>query len=214
MQRTGHCESEHSHCLEQESSKRSLTSNKQINDNNSSQKASNNLEETGVKTVNNLENDSECELMDGADEDEVCELFPVCQKPAYGKVVQSGECGDWYHYDCLKINETTIQTLGDDDYICRVCTDNLLTLDLENSMKENDPKGEEINIQQSETTKLSHVIPPIVNKEEESETSQTRSQNVSLNRHINSQASGKTENITKCKTKKVSKSNKMKKRSF
>ena len=143
MQRPGHCESEHSHCLEQESSKRSLTANKQINDNNSSQKASNNLEETGVKTVNNLENDSECELMDGADEDEVCELCPVCQKPAYGKVVQCGECGDWYHYDCLKINETTIQTLGDDDYICRVCTDNLLTLDLENSMKENDPKGEE-----------------------------------------------------------------------
>ena len=43
--------------------------------------------------------------------------------------MQCGECSDWYHFDCLRISDITIQTLGDDDYVCRMCTDNLLHID-------------------------------------------------------------------------------------
>ena len=60
---------------------------------------------------------------------EVSELCPACLNQAYGKVVQCGECSDWYHYDCLRIDDTTIETLGDNDFICRMCTDNLLHIE-------------------------------------------------------------------------------------
>ena len=65
-------------------------------------------------------------------------------------MVQCGECGDWYHYECLKIDDSTIQTLGDDDFIRRLCTDNLLTLDTDKSITNNDS-------QENETDKLKHV---------------------------------------------------------
>ena len=52
--------------------------------------------------------------------------------------MQCGECGDWYHYDCLRINDTTLQTLGDDDYICRMCTDNLLHIDSSTGSNDNE----------------------------------------------------------------------------
>ena len=67
-------------------------------------------------------NFSDDEQSDG----EVCELCPICGNQAYGKVVQCGECGDWYYYVCININDNTIDTLGEDDFVCRVCTDELL----------------------------------------------------------------------------------------
>ena len=76
----------------------------------------------------NIEDDSEDKINDNSEQD-VCEICPACLNQAYGKVVQCGECGDWYHFDCLRISDITIQTLGDDDYVCRMCTDNLLHID-------------------------------------------------------------------------------------
>ena len=107
------------------------TSNKQISQ-------ENNNEETTVKTIS-PENDNEnVSEQNGDEEDEVCEICPACLQQAYGKVVQCGECGDWYHYDCLRIDDTTIQTLGDDDYICRMCTNNLLHLETGCGTDDND----------------------------------------------------------------------------
>ena len=63
---------------------------------------------------------------DEQSEGEACELCPICGIQAYGKVVQYGECGNWYHYDCININDNTIDTLGEDDFVCRVCTHELL----------------------------------------------------------------------------------------
>ena len=66
------------------------------------------------------------QLKDELSDEEVCELCPICRKQAYGRTVQCGECGEWYHYECVKADENTFQGLGDDDFICRLCTDNLL----------------------------------------------------------------------------------------
>ena len=99
-------------------------------------------------TTNNINDHSgEQTLTDNQHEEDVCEICPICHKSAYGKVVQCGECGDWYHYECLKIDDTTIQTLGDDDFICRLCTDNLLTLDTDKSIANNDSQKNETDEQ-------------------------------------------------------------------
>ena len=75
----------------------------------------------------NNENESNFNLsIDETESDnEVCEICPICQKPAYGKVVQCGECGEWHHYECINISNTTIEILGPDDFICTHCIDNL-----------------------------------------------------------------------------------------
>ena len=60
------------------------------------------------------------------DELEVCELCPFCQQQAYGKTVQCGECGDWYHLNCTNADDASMQALGDDDFVCIACSDNLI----------------------------------------------------------------------------------------
>ena len=146
------------------------------------------------ETINDHLGDQD--LADDTEMEEVCEICPVCQKPAYGKVVQCGECGDWYHYDCLKINDTTIQTLGDDDYICRVCTDNLLSLDLEKSGTNNGSHANEINEQISEANINTSETSSIIN---------------SIQPEPKDNQSSDRDNPTKNKSKKVTKPNKVKK---
>ena len=75
----------------------------------------------------NNENESNFNLsIDETESDnEVCEICPICQKPAYGKVVQCGECGEWHHHECINISDITIEILGSDDFICTHCIDNL-----------------------------------------------------------------------------------------
>ena len=68
-------------------------------------------------------------------DNEVCEICPICQKPAYGKVVQCGGCGEWHHYECINISDTTIEILGSDDFICTHCIDNLKYQHLKKTMK-------------------------------------------------------------------------------
>ena len=48
---------------------------------------------------------------------EICSLRD-CQ--AYGKVVQCGTCGEWYHYN------GAIDMLGEDGFICLLCSEDLL----------------------------------------------------------------------------------------
>lgn len=67
--------------------------------------------------IDSRDNDSECEIS---------ELRPICQKQADGKTVQCGTCGEWYHYDCLEIDHSAILTLGEDDYTCRLCSEDLM----------------------------------------------------------------------------------------
>ena len=70
----------------------------------------------------------EKELSDDSDMsvEEVVEVCPICQKKAYGKVVQCGTCWGWYHYDCLHIDDAAITSLGEDDFVCKSCTEDLL----------------------------------------------------------------------------------------
>ena len=170
--------------------KKTLTSNNPIDYNGTDENESIVTEET----IN--DNLGDQDLADDTEMEEVCEICPVCQKPAYGKVVQCGECGDWYHYDCLKINDTTIQTLGDDDYVCRVCTDNLLSLDLEKSGTNNGSHTNEINEQISEANINTSETSSIIN---------------SIQPEPKDNQSSDRDNPTKNKSKKVTKPNKVKK---
>ena len=162
-------------------------------------------------TTNNINDHSgEQTLTDNQYEEDVCEICPICHKSAYGKVVQCGECGDWYHYECLNIDDSTIQTLGDDDFICRLCTDNLLTLDTDKSITNNDS-------QENETDKLKYVdnelAPPHTSAiiSEELVTPETMSCNSPQHDLEKTQGFNDKENISKNKGKKVTKLNKMKK---
>lgn len=73
-------------------------------------------------------------------DNEICELCPVCQGQAYGKTVQCGSCWEWYHYYCLKINDSAIETLGNDDFVCRLCTEDLLYSAEDNDLYKNTDK--------------------------------------------------------------------------
>ena len=39
----------------------------------------------------------------------------MCKEPAFGKVVQCRTCGEWFHYECLNIDDSAIDTLREDD---------------------------------------------------------------------------------------------------
>ena len=123
--------------------------------------------------------------------------------------MQCGECGDWYHYECLKIDDTTIQTLVDDDFICRLCTDNLLTLDTDKSITNNDS-------QENETDKQKYIdnelAPPHTSAiiSEELVTPEIMSYNSPQHDSEKIQCFNDNENISKNKGKKVTKLNKMK----
>ena len=87
---------------------------------NSRQIESSNASENKTNIDNTVMNSAETET-----DDDVCEICPICQEQAYGKVVQCGECVEWFHYECIDINDTAIDTLGSEDFICVHCTDNL-----------------------------------------------------------------------------------------
>ena len=43
--------------------------------------------------------------------DDVVESCPICQENAFG-IVQCGTCWEWYHYECICIDNNAINTLG------------------------------------------------------------------------------------------------------
>ena len=108
-------------------------------------------------TCNN-ENESETNIELSVDEtesdSEVCEICPICQEPAYGKVVQCGECGDWHHFECINISDAAIDTLGSDDFICINCTDNLKysTSENDNEKSIHDPEVENLHASCNESS--------------------------------------------------------------
>ncbi|MEW8487170.1 MAG: PHD finger domain-containing protein [Candidatus Thiodiazotropha sp.] len=79
-------------------------------------------------------------------DDEVCEICPICQQQAYGRVVGCGECGDWFHFECINIDNTAIEALGSDDFVCVMCTDNLKYSTIEPVHNENEQSTIEKNL--------------------------------------------------------------------
>ena len=98
----------------------------------------------------------------------------------------------------MKINDTVIQTLGDDDYVCRVCTENLLTLASEKNVTINDSQDN-----------LSHEHESTNNNQSEEPHSPLK--DLPQPESKDSQSNDDKENSIKSKSKKVTKSNKMKK---
>ena len=90
-----------------------------------------------VKAISGRDSLTDQNIMDASeDELEVCEICPLCQKQAYGKTVQCGECGEWFHLECLQTDDSSMQALGEDDFVCQMCSENLLYAE---SGKDNPP---------------------------------------------------------------------------
>ena len=53
-------------------------------------------------------------------------ICPICKLAAREETILCNECGSWLHYDCARVTTSAIKTLNDRDYICTLCTDNLL----------------------------------------------------------------------------------------
>ena len=151
--------------------------------------------------------EQEAELNQSRDElsdEEVCELCPICRKQAYGRTVLCGECGEWYHLECVKADENTLQALADDDFICGLCTDNLL---YENNNQDNTVRDtEQLSQSNNETLDNTDSSPIIIDMH-------NQSNEQSVNSGLHTQTSNENINVApvKAKVKKSAKLNKVKK---
>ena len=82
---------------------------------------------TSVDIIVEPSGENVTELDDELSDNEACEICPICGQQAYGKVVQYGECGDWYHYDCMNINDGIITDKNEKH------NDNSTSLNLDNT---------------------------------------------------------------------------------
>ena len=58
-----------------------------------------------------------------SDDDDIC---PICNKISLTETIECSECNQWLHYNCAKVTPESVKTLKECDYICPLCTDNLL----------------------------------------------------------------------------------------
>ena len=115
-----------------------------------------------------------------SEDEEVCEICPLCREQAYGTTVQCGECGDWYeyHFECIKADENTFRALADDDFICRSCSDGLLY----DNNKQDSTVNEDCQLSQTNNELLSLVD---VELNSERSVSQTDIHNISIEHSVN-----------------------------
>ena len=144
-----------------------------------------------------------------SEDEEVCEICPICREQAYGTTVQCGECGDWYHFECIKADENTFRALADDDFICRSCSDGLLY----DNNKQDSTVNEDGQLSQTNNDLLSLVD---VELDNERSVSQTDIHNISIEHSVNSMPTQIPKEKTsaapvKPKVKKPVKTNKLKK---
>ena len=158
--------------------------------------------------------------IDSDDEIDVCEICPTCQQHAYGKTVQCGECGEWYHLDCLDIAESSMQTLGEDDFVCQVCSDNLIYENLDNNNLAQPSSKQDIMNSSNEpaVVEVLSVTPQDtinLNNDQRNPSPSLNSHSSDINSQLSSSQVDKSAEIndisTKNKPKRVTKSNKIKK---
>ena len=139
---------------------------------------------------------------------EVCEMCPMCGQQAYGKVVQCGECGDWYHYDCLNINDNAIDTLGDEDFVCHSCTNELIYAGADT----NEANNEDTQVDNTKKPQHSGTTSkkPIIIQEDESQTLNPKPQNEPLSEPTQNIKDHTNNEPPKSKPKKVTKNPSMK----
>ena len=146
-------------------------------------------------------------------DNEVCEMCPMCGQQAYGKVVQCGECVDLYYYDCLNINDNAIDTLGDEDFVCHSCTNELLYAGADTNGANNEHSSLE-DTQVDNTQKPQHSgttsKKPIIIQEDESQTLNPKPQNEPLSEPTQNIKDHTHNEPPKSKPKKVTKNPSMK----
>ena len=56
-------------------------------------------------TIETIVNNSDMNI------DDVVESCPICQEKAFGKVVQCGTCWEWYHYECISVDDNAVKNI-------------------------------------------------------------------------------------------------------
>jgi len=59
-------------------------------------------------------------------EKETTDFCPICNKISLTETIECSECSLWLHYECAGLLQSTVDALTTLDYICPLCTDNML----------------------------------------------------------------------------------------
>ena len=94
------------------------------------------------RNFGNIENNEELNLIGDEDNKAYC----ICKGPSYGKMIECDECKNWFHYNCVGIDEK----LDPDSWRCRTCLENESNNNMNNSniktkRKEKGNKKKKIN---------------------------------------------------------------------
>ena len=54
------------------------------------------------------------------------DFCPICNKISLTETIECSECSLWLHYECAGLLQSTVDALTTLDYICPLCTDNML----------------------------------------------------------------------------------------
>ena len=51
----------------------------------------------------------------------------MCGALADGGIIACEQCGEWFHFSCVSLQDKEIEKIGDSiPYCCEVCSDNVL----------------------------------------------------------------------------------------
>ncbi|CAC5412820.1 unnamed protein product [Mytilus coruscus] len=108
------------------------------------------------------------------------DLCPMCQQPSQDDTIERSECSLWLHFTCAGISDKNLQTFRQNDFICHICSENLLNytnqIENEHDHQHNDSlttvktlhNNSEINSTKTDTDKIV-IDPPIRNQIPEQE---------------------------------------------
>ncbi|CAC5401870.1 unnamed protein product [Mytilus coruscus] len=54
------------------------------------------------------------------------DLCPMCQQPSHNDTIECSECSLWLHFSCAGISDKNLPTFRQNDFICHICSENLL----------------------------------------------------------------------------------------
>ncbi|CAC5412278.1 unnamed protein product [Mytilus coruscus] len=81
------------------------------------------------------------------------DLCPMCQQPSHNDTVGCSECSLWLLFSCAGILDKNLPTFRQNDFICQICSENLLS----NSNRSTDQETPEQGVQPIENHEIKEI---------------------------------------------------------
>lgn len=62
-------------------------------------------------------------------ENETTYVCPISNKISLDETIECSECSLWIHYECAGISQSAVRALNSLEFICALCTDNMLCIE-------------------------------------------------------------------------------------